>query len=120
MIRDCKAQYLVYLDLACTTKQARLVSNFAQETLQVRPKFLKTECQLLGTYIISLTVFGDPRMVVLGFLFSLLFITMGAVFHRRSVLTLILEQEKVSGNYIVQLKIIKLLPRLQIEGYIPV
>ena len=86
----------------------------------MRPKFLKTEFQLLGTYIISLTVFGDPRMVVLGFLFSLLFINMGAVFNRRPVLMLILEQEKVSGNSMVQLKILKLLPHLQIEGYIPV
>ena len=86
----------------------------------MRPDFLKTECQLLGSYIILLIVFGDPRMVVLGFLFSLLFITMGAVFCRRPVLMLILEQEKVSGNSMVQLKFTKLLPHLQIEGYIPV
>ena len=86
----------------------------------MRPDFLKTECQLLGTYIILLIVFGDPRMVVLGFLFSLLFITMGAVFCRRPVLMLILEQEKVSGNSMVQLKFTKLSPHLQIEGYIPV
>jgi len=87
-----------------------------------RPKdsctwFLKSECQLLGAYIISLTIFGGP-IVVLGFLFSLLFITMGAVFCQRPVLTLILE--KVSGNSMIRLKFIELLLHLWIEGYIPV
>ena len=57
-------------------------------------------------------------MVVLGFLFRLLFIPMGTVFCQWPVLMLGLEQEKVLGNSMIQLKIIKLLPYLQIEGYI--
>ena len=65
-------------NLATCAKQAACLSNdFAQETPQVCPKFLKAECYLLGTCIISLTIFGQPSIVVLGFLFSL-FIPMGA------------------------------------------
>jgi len=76
----CNARNLVYLDLATSTKQASLINKFSQEILQVPPRFLKTQCYLLGTYIISPTIFGDPGIAVLGFLFSLLFVPMGDVF----------------------------------------
>jgi hypothetical protein len=60
---DCKARYLVYLNPATSTytKWASLVNDFTQETLQVRPNFLKAECYLLGTYIISLTTFRRTK-----------------------------------------------------------
>ena len=71
---------------------------------------------LFTRYIISLTIFGDPRIVVLGFLFSLLFVPMGAVFRRR--LTLAVEQEKVLGNPMIQLKTVKLLLHFRLRGYV--
>jgi len=67
-----------------------------------------------------MTIFGDPRMVVLGFLFSLLFVPMGAVLCRRPVLTLALEQEKVLGNPMIQLKTIELLLHFGLRGYMVV
>ena len=73
---------------------------------------------LFTLYIISLTIFGDPRIVVLDFLFSLLFVPMGAVFCRRLVLTLAVEQEKVSRNPMIQLKNIELLLHFRLRGYV--
>ena len=40
--------------LPCVLNRQSLVNDLARETLQVRPKFLKTVCQLLGAYIIYL------------------------------------------------------------------
>jgi len=42
-----------------STKQASLINDFAQEILQILPRFLETECYLLGTYIISLINFDS-------------------------------------------------------------
>jgi hypothetical protein len=38
------------------------------------------KCYLLGTYVISPTIFGEPGIIVLGFLISLLFVPIGDVF----------------------------------------
>jgi len=73
---------------------------------------------MLSTHIISPTIFGEPRIAVFSFLFCLLFVSMGAVFRRSSVLTLILEEGRVLGKPMILLKTIELLCIPKLRGYI--
>ena len=66
--------------LPVLNRQALSMTLLGRLSKCVRPKSLKMECYLLVTYsyIISLTIFGEPSIIVLGFLFSLLFIPVRA------------------------------------------
>ena len=116
---DYDAQYLVYLNPATGTKwrALSLINDFAQDTLQVRPRFLKAECYPIGTYTILLTIFGEPNIIVLGFLFSLLCVPMGTVFSRRPVTTLTLEKENALGNPMMQLVLLSYSYISGLKGY---